>query len=783
MKFRPRLLLKCAGIGLVAVLIAGLAAPYISAARYGERVRASLERALGGNRRVEIGNVRFSLFKGPGFSLEDVTIYEDPSIGAEPIAYIPKDEGSLEIAPRLWSLLGGRFVIASIRMDGASINLTKSGPASEWGRWNFASFVNRSIMSATPAIHVRNSRINFKFGEVKSVFYLTETDLDISPPASAGGGWDVDLSANPARTDRPAQGLGAFRLKGRWFVAPERVDLDLDLARSGLDEITALMRGQAGGVHGTLSGRMHLAGPIGKIGISGRLNVEDVHRWDLLPPQQSQGWPLDIGGVLDLVGQHLEIQSSSARNVHLPLSVRFQASDYLAQPRWAVAVTWNQFPVGPLMDLARHMGAEIPARLAIGGSMDGAVEYSPHDGLSGSLAFHDAALTIPDSPPVRFENADLTIQNGHARLSPAVVRTADGEQAKLEGDYDMAAQSLDLAISADAMQVASLRAQVALAAIPWLEQVSSGRWTGALRYHFGGEETGWTGRLEVADAEISVPGFADPVRLASARAQIDRSRIVLDRVQGSLGKLAFSGDYRYEPGAARPHRLRLRAVRVNAADLEAEAMPTLRRAGLLASALGRSAAPPWLKERALDGSIEIADFTMAGADLSNVKARLLWDGARVELQGLKAGLAGAALTGSLSVNLRGVRPAYRFAGKAAGLNWQSGKMDVEGTVETAGFGAALLSNITSEGVFSATGVDFGPTSPFRAASGSYGLEWWQGAPSLRLNSLTLRTGEGVFTGRGATQDDGRIVILLSDGAREMRMTGTLANLSVEEPAR
>jgi len=781
MKFNRRLIFKGAGIGLGLLLIAGVAAPYISADRYGRRLSASLERSLG--RRVEIGNVRFSLFKGPGFALEGVTIYEDPAIGAEPIAYIPADTGSLEVAPRLWSLLGGRFVIDSIRLDGAQINLAKSGPASEWGRWNFTSFVNRSIMSAAPAIHVRNSRINFKFGEVKSIYYLWETDLDISPPSSAGGGWDVDLSANPARTDRAQQGLGAFRMKGRWFVAPERVDFNLDLPSTGLDEVTALLRGFAGGVHGTLSARLHLAGPIDKVGINGRLNIEDIHSWDLLPPQQSQGWPLDIAGTLDLVGQRLEVQSSSARNVPLPLSVQLKASDYLTQPRWSVAVNWNRFPVAPLMDLARHMGVELPQRLELGGTMDGAVQYSPQENLRGSLAFHDAALTIPDSPPVRFENADLTIEDGHARLAPALVRTADGEQMNLEGDYDMVAQSLDLAISADRMQVASLRAQAAMAAIPWLEQVRSGQWTGALRYRLGGDDAGWTGKLELVDAEIPVPGFADPLRLASARAQIDRSHLILDRLQGSLGKLAFSGDYRYEPGAARPHRLRLRAAHVDAAELETEAMPTLRRAGLLASALGRAAAPPWLKERALDGSVEIEDFTLAGQHCGNVKARLIWDGARVELQGLQAGLAGAAFTGALTVNLRGARPSYRFTGKVRGLAWQDGKVDVEGMVETAGFGAGLLANIASEGVFSASGVDFGPASPFRAANGNYNLEWWQGAPRLRLTGLNLKSEDGAFTGRGATQDDGRIVILLSDGAREVRMTGTLANLRVEEGAR
>ena len=54
---------KVAGIGLGLLLVLGLAAPYISANQYGERLRRSLERALG--RRVDFrGKVRFSLFEG-----------------------------------------------------------------------------------------------------------------------------------------------------------------------------------------------------------------------------------------------------------------------------------------------------------------------------------------------------------------------------------------------------------------------------------------------------------------------------------------------------------------------------------------------------------------------------------------------------------------------------------------------------------------------------------------------------------------------------------------------
>ena len=63
-------------------------------------------RALG--RRVEIGKVHFNLFKGPGFSVDNVTIYEDPAIGMEPVVYI-QEPGSMEVVPSIWSLLGGKF--------------------------------------------------------------------------------------------------------------------------------------------------------------------------------------------------------------------------------------------------------------------------------------------------------------------------------------------------------------------------------------------------------------------------------------------------------------------------------------------------------------------------------------------------------------------------------------------------------------------------------------------------------------------------------------------------
>jgi hypothetical protein len=772
---RVRIAVKSAGVGLGLLLIAAAIAPFVSVDSYRSRLKASIERELG--RQVQLGSVRFSLWGGPRFIVSSITIHEDPAIGIEPIVYV-QEPGSIEVAPRIRSLLTGKFVIGAIHLAGASINLAKTGPGSEMGRWNFASFLaNPSLMQTAPAIHVRDSRINFKFGDTKAVFYLTNTDFDLAPYRP--GVWFINCSAMPARTDRSAQGLGSFNLWGRWYAAPERVDLDLQLIQGSLGDLTALVRGQAGMVHGSIISRLHLGGPMRNIGIQGALTIEDVHRWDLMPPH-GQGWPLEIRGRLDLPGQQLELQAHSASDATPPLSVRFRVTDYLSQPHWAASWNWNRFPVAPLMELITHMGAEFPPGLKLAGTIDGAVSYSGDGHFQGSVGFHDTALTIPNSPPVRFEQAFIVLDRGHARLSPALVRTGDNDQAQIEADYTFDSGSLDLAIRTDGMKVGSLHAQAALAAVPWFEQVKAGRWSGQLRYRHGKDLTGWAGRLELADARIDIPGFAEPLLIGSGRAQIDGARVVLDRIEASIGKIEFSGDYRYEPSLARPHRVRLRAELVDAAALEAALMPTLRRSsGLIARALGRRApVPEWLRQWSVEGTIQIDDLLLGGTHVEAARTRLMWDVARVELDGIQARMDGAALAGKLAINLRGDRPAYTLTANVKGLSWQSGKIDVEGTFETSGMGSQLLANLSAEGTFTGAALDFGTLSPWRTVSGTYSL-----APRLRLSDVNLRTEDESFTGRGSTQDDGRLQILLTNGTKEVRMIGPLANLRMEEAAR
>ena len=185
------------------------------------------------------------------------------------------------------------------------------------------------------------------------------------------------------------------------------------------------------------------------------MDIGDVHRWDMMPGN-SQGWPLNIGGRLDLINQQLELHSSTPGNATLPVAVHFRATDYLSQPHWALALNWNRFPVGAIMELARHMGAQFPSKLQLTGTMDGAIGYSGQGSLQGALAFHDTALAIPDSPPVRFEQAHIILDHGHARLSPALVRGGgpqDARDSASSGDSALSIRDAHWPISTDGMKV------------------------------------------------------------------------------------------------------------------------------------------------------------------------------------------------------------------------------------------------------------------------------------------------------------------------------------------
>ena len=220
------------------VLVVGIAAPQFSAGSFGNQHPAMRSSGRCG-RKVEIGEVHFSLHR-PGFLAGE---------GGD-----PRRPGYRAGAGGLRDLARSRpaTVVAAARPTGVRFRPAgrcQHQPGEDElrpGRWNFEPLLNRDLIAAFPEIHIRGSRINFKFGNDKSVFYLTETDLDISPPSRKGPDWTVRFSGGPgAHGPADPRASAAWRRGGAGTAraTPDGWIWMCDGEQS-VGEIIALVRGQ-----------------------------------------------------------------------------------------------------------------------------------------------------------------------------------------------------------------------------------------------------------------------------------------------------------------------------------------------------------------------------------------------------------------------------------------------------------------------------------------------------------------------------------------------------------
>ncbi|MEO7142996.1 MAG: AsmA family protein [Bryobacteraceae bacterium] len=766
------------GVGLI--LMAGVVAPYLHADSFRRRIEVALDRALG--RKIKIGDVRFNLFTGPGFTLSDVTIPEDPGIGIEPMAYVT----SLEARIRLLSLLRGRLEFSNLRLVGGqtTVNLTKSAA----GPWNFQILLNRmaqaSAGSMLPAIEVRSGRLNFKFGDTKSVFYIDGADLDVEP--LDGGRIYVRFSGEPARTDRTGQSFGELSGSGtlrRVRGAESQLDMELDLERSPLTEVVKLFEDRGIGLHGNIVCTSHISGPVSNLQVTGQLLIADIHRWDLMPAAGG-GWQLNYRGTLRPITQQFELGTvGTAAGVRPPVGLRFRIADYLTRPRWAASVELHQLPAATLLEVARHLGVAMPEQLSLAGNVDGVVGYGQPGGFQGQVTLQDAVLQAPGAAPIRSSRAELLIAGDAIELAPGTIEMNGGQSVDAEGHFTLSTRDVELKFTTKGLKVADLQSGpgrlLGPVPIPLLDNCRQGEWKGWVAYRASSDTVGaWSGKFDLENARLDAPGIGETLHLTSAAVTVDGPETTISRLRGAAGRIKFEGSYRLEPGTARPDKLRLKIAEAGLRQIETLVLPALRRQqGFLARTLrfGRNnPAPEWLTGRRVDADIQIADLTVGDAHWSPVRCRLLWDGAVARLAAIEARQDDTALTGELTADLSNANgPRYKFAGRLQNAIYKDGRLDVEGHMETAGVGAELMVNARGAGEFHARGVAFSPDADFHDFSGCFGFSLANGSPRVRLTSVEAEQGTDAYVGEGATQPDGRLVLDLASGAKQVELAGSL----------
>lgn len=770
MKLAGRSLRRAALVVLASGLAIGLGAPYWNLDRYRRQIQATLEREL--HRKVEVGKARLQLIRGPGFSLSDVIIYDHPRVGREPLAYVTELQARVAVA----SLWAGRLRFASLRLVEPSLNLVK--PAN--GRWNFEEILERAFATGVgerpplPHIQVRGGRINFKFGDTKAVFYLANADVDIAPPASREGSWELRFSGEPARTDRPAHGLGQIAARARLHPGM-RAEAVLEVERGYLEELSALLAGRDLGLRGRLSARARLSGPLEALEITGSAQLRDFRRWDLLPPAGGD-WNLSYRGWLNLPAQRLSLEAQPEATSAVKFHWRLY--DYLAQPRWGLLVNFEALPVNQLVQALRVIGISFPEAMRVEGLASGGVGFSSTAALEASFVVRDAIIHVPGWPTLRCARAPVTVQGGKVQLGPWKLEWRERGTGTFEAIHKLAEPGMSAKLSASAAPIPAPGTSLlpSSSPVPVLAACRGGAWEGALRYAQAEGDGRWNGQIELRDTELDVSGVASPVRIARARLRLENGSTVLEISRATLGRLALEGSYSAKAGAE-PASIRLHFPELDLAELERLLAPTLdRRRGLLGWAwrLRRGVVPAWLAQRRLEGTFEIAKLRLQDQVLGGpAEGSFKWQGERVQLGPLRVRSGEAVFRGRIQVDLRRATPAYRATGVLASCPWLGGLWSVEGSLETAGLGSDLLENLRAQIAFLGRSVRLEPDQEFESIAGRLAFDFARRGPRLKLAELEAAQGGRFLRGECRPLPGGRWLVELSGPAGHLRWLATL----------
>ena len=221
----------------------------------------------------------------------------------------------------------------------------------------------------------------------------------------------------------------------------------------------------------------------------------------------------------------------------------------------------------------------------------------------------------------------------------------------------------------------------------------------------------------------------------------------------------------------RPHKFHVTIPEADAAELQRVLAPSLvRDRGFFARTLrlGDAPVPDWLKTRRADGTVTIGALTFGETQVRIDSARLLWDAAEVRLAGVSAHVNESALTGDLTVDLTGRAPHYRFEGKLDNVAYKDGRLDFEGSLDADGAGVDILASAHAEGRVHGRSIAFSSEAEFRTAVACFEVSEQAGGERWKLSSVEVTQGADTYTGSGATQSDGRLVLDLLSRGRQVR---------------
>jgi len=820
------------GFALIAAILLALFLFRPGVYRLRNRIANSIGSALG--RRVTLDNVRVHLLPRPGFDLEGLVIDDDPAFSAEPMIRAQ----DVSAAIRFRSLLRGRLEIATLSASEPSINLVRNNE----GRWNLASLLERNARipvaptgksaserrPAFPYLEAGHARINFKIGQAKKSYALT--DADVALWQESENSWGARMKAQPVRTDFNLTDTGLLELNATWQRAsslretPMQVIVQWDKGQLG--QITKLLSGKDRGWRGGLSFRANLSGTPEALLIKSAVSVDGFHRYDILGNEDVRLATACSGrfSILDGVFRNLLCESPvGGGTLQLAGSLRPASSE----PSYDLTVAVEQVPLTSALRLLRQAKKQIPAGLSAAGLLN-AEFHAVRDGsapvevdgkgtaanvrLSSNagknvIALGDVPLSLVGaSPPLnksRKPRSKASVQEPvepQLRIGTIPIAMGASAPAIAGGWFSPSGYRFLLVGDTTVRSLFRLANTLGLTgtgpAAEGLAKVNidvSGPWRG-----FAAPTIRGTAQLR--SVRVEMRGLNAPIEISSAAMTLAPDAVLMQTISAQTGSTHWNGSVTAPRPCTAPNcvlQFDLAADQFSAGDLvewfapRAAQRPWYR----ILNSADPSRISPLLAVRA-EGALRIGHLQLNKVSVSQIAAQMALDRGKIRLTNLRAQLLQGTHLGNWTIDVSTQPPKYQAAGTLQNISLaqvgalmndvrMAGTADAKfnGTVSGGTF-ADLLADANGEFQFSMKNGSvmhlstMGAETPFpvRRFIGDWQVE--NGNWKLSAGKLESRVGIYQVSGTASGGSGLKFLLTLGDG-QSWSLTGTLAKPHLE----
>jgi len=814
------------GLATLAALLVVLFLFRPEAYRLRNRIANSIGTALG--RKVTIENVHVHLLPRPGFDLQGLIIADDPEFSHEPMVRAQE----VSAAIRIRSLLRGRLEIASLSATEPSINLVRS----EQGRWNLASLLERSAHLSTaptgdhvsanrpafPYLEATHARINFKLGQEKKAWALT--DADVALWQDSDNAWGARVTAQPIRTDVNLTDTGLIQINATWQRASSLTDAPVQIVaaweKGQLGQITKLFSGRDRGWRGGVTLTATLSGTPRALQVHSQLAIDDFRRYDIMN-NKSVRLSSDCSARYRSLERTLDSLECDTVTGGGAIRLSGSVGPMAAAPTYDLTLVMQKVPLASALELLRQAKKELPHDLAASGRLD--AEFRVRHSGSAPLQWHGKGVATDvrlssngGNEQITFGDVPLALMGADARR-PRAARGVTATSSREPLDARLIAGPFSIAMGANRPAIAGgwltstgyhfylrgdteIRNVYRLAntiGVPGFRPVADGGakvdLSASGSWH-GFQAPTILGTAHLHNVRTGMRGLNPAIEIAAATVVVDPDAVSLEKLSARVGNAHWSGAVRatrHCPTGNCAFQFDLAVDQVSSADLVEwfTPHPAKRPWYRILAASDTQRKSPLLAVQA-EGMLRINRLSLKKVDATLIEARVELDHGKITLRDLRGQVFQGTHQGHWVIDASEQPMRYRLEGTLQGASlaqvgavmndpWVTGTADARFDLTATGFKfAELLGHIDGQVKFAMQNGSFARFGLQEAAK-PFPVHLFAGRVQVKNGIWNLSAGrieshDGIYQISGTVSPSAGLNLLMTRGdEQKWKVTGTL----------